>query len=309
MPARKHIGAALLAVCAVLASPAARSNGLGADAIFARAKDNWRARREAPYVSFSLRERYTWRSRVHDNWWQADYRDRDRALVLRRVSTAEGDDARMRGAPIALDLHWHHTEAPADSIDTNPDADAFPILDPLIEPNASFGMLVREPAARLADDDALLDAPTPPAGLPSAAPEAAAAAPELREIGRVEATARDYAIALSGEEKLQTVDAYHLTLTPLRDPRRYRLRDLWVDASSFTTLRLAVQGLFAGKPYEDARWIVNYAEFDGRPYIQQIRTDDTLRFGLDRYVSGLQFDFVQYAFPGSLPDITFAHLL
>ncbi|MBC5803131.1 MAG: hypothetical protein GIX03_09105 [Candidatus Eremiobacteraeota bacterium] len=98
-------------------------------------------------------------------------------------------------------------------------------------------------------------------------------------------------------------------LTPLRQPRLYRLRDLWVDTSDYATVKLDVDGLFQGKPYDDARWTVTYTELDGRPYVQQIKTDDTLRFGFDRYVSGLEYDFVQYDFPQAIAPLEFSHLL
>jgi len=309
------ICAAFLAssVVAALAAPDARVPG--ADAIFARAKNAWRARVEAPYVSFNLRERYSWRSRLHDEWWQAAYRDRDRALVLRRVTVAAAEDERLKGAAISLRMRLHSGDLKADSFDTNAAADAFPVLDPLIEPNASFGLLRQEPKAELALVNALSDSPaarpvaSPQPQAPQAAPSPQASQSALRELARVEAVARDYAIALAGEEQIQSVDAYHLTLRPLRDPLVYRLRDLWVDANSYRTLQLGVQGLFEGKPYDEARWVVTYVDFNGRSYVQQIHTDEILRFGMDRFVSGLQFDFVQYDFPPSLPDLTFTHYI
>ena len=296
-----------------LAHPAASMPG--ADAIFARAKSAWRTRVEAPYVTFNLRERYTWRNRLHDEWWQAAYRDHDRALVLRRVTVAAAEDERLKGAAISLRMRLHSGDLKADSFDTNASADAFPLLDPLIEPNASFGLLRQEPKAELELANALVspasarpDASAPAQALqPAPSPQASQSA--LRELARVEAVARDYSIALAGEERIQSVDAYHLTLRPLRDPLTYRLRDLWVDANTYRTLQVGVQGLFEGKPYDEARWLVTYVEFAGRSYVQQIHTDETLRFGLDRYVSGLQFDFVQYDFPQSLPDVTFARYI
>ena len=125
----------------------------------------------------------------------------------------------------------------------------------------------------------------------------------------MEAVSRDYTIAVAGTERVRGTDAYHLTLTPLRAPRLNRLRDLWIDVSTNETMQLAVHGLFDGKPYDDARWLVTYVEFGGRGYVQQVRTDDTLRFGLDRYVAGLQYDFVGYDFPESIPGATFERLL
>jgi hypothetical protein len=285
--------------------------------IFTRAKALWRARSDVPFVSYSLLERYTWRDRVHDNWWQASYRTRDRALALRRTIVAEQEQQRLKGSAIGL-IIGHRARARADSLDTNPDADAFPILDPLIEPDASFGLVRRAGEASLADgrmpsqlqaslNAAALAVPTAvPAPTPTAVPSSAASSDAvLREVGRVEAVARDYRIALAGTEHLRYGDAYHLTLEPLHDPKRYRLRDLWVATDSFAVERIVLDGLFDGKPYDGARWTIDYLPIGDRWYVQQIKTGETLRFGLDRYVSGLEFDFVQYEFPKDVPGITF----
>ncbi|MFY9781805.1 MAG: hypothetical protein WAJ85_15000 [Candidatus Baltobacteraceae bacterium] len=306
--------ALLLAVCAFSAAPAAPDvapGTLDADGIFARAKAEWRARAEAPFVRYNLLERYTWRGRTHDNWWQAAYRSSDHALVLHRTIVAEQEEERLKGSPIKINLRFHHADASGDQLDTNPNADAFPVLDPLIEPDASFGMRRHEPQA------ALVGAATPAPGLETALPAAPSSQPEvpepgetpLRELIRVEAVARDYRIALAGIEHLRYGDAYHLTLQPLREPNAHRLRDLWVATDTYATVQLTLAGLFEGKPYAEARWTVTYTPLDGRWYVQQIKTADTLRFGLDRFVSDLEYDFVQYDFPASIPDITFERLL
>jgi len=132
---RRVVGAlAVLALAgsAALASPAPQDP----EGIFARAKAEWRARARAPFVQFSLLERYTWRGRAHDNWWQAAYRSADHALVLRRTIVSQQEEGRLKGSPIKLNLTFHRAAAGADRFDTNPNADAFPILDPLIEPDA-----------------------------------------------------------------------------------------------------------------------------------------------------------------------------
>ncbi|GAC1305262.1 MAG: hypothetical protein NVSMB19_16610 [Vulcanimicrobiaceae bacterium] len=293
-----------------------------ADAIFSAAKSAWRTRREAPYVAFNLRERYEWRGRTHDNWWQVSYRDMDRMLALRRLIVMDDERERLKGVGIGLHIKFHKQAAKADSFDTNASADAFPILEPQIEPNASFGLLKREPKMALVGRATPLPA-TGPNAAPSAAPVATPTATPvktaspylvatekpLREVGRVEAVARDYAIAFAGSERVRGSETYHLSLTPLRNPHVYRLRDLWVESTTFATVQLAVQGLFDGRPYDDARWTVGFTPIDGRYYIQQIRADEPLRFGLDRVVRGLTFDFVSYAFPPAIPDMTFQRLL
>jgi len=297
--------AALVVFSVLIASPPrAQGEAPQADAIFARAKAAWRARIDVPFVRYGLLERYQWRNRSHDNWWHVSFRQNDGALALTRIIVPEDESARLRGAPITINLHWHHGAAHADSFDTNPDADAFPVLDPQISPASSFGLLRQDTKISLVG--------APPV-TPSARPEVAVSPPPtpvpgetpLRELARVEAVAHDYQIEFAGTERIGDADTYHLTLTPLRDPHVYRLRDLWVDTASYATVQLALAGLFEGRPYDDARWLVSYVRLDGRYYVGQIKAQDQLKFGLDRYVDGLEFDFVQYEFPADIPPMTF----
>ncbi len=303
-------------------APAAEASTAGAltpDAIFSRAKAAWRSRVDAPFVTYGLRERYTWRNRVHDNWWQGYFRSADDALVLRRVVVAADEAARLRGTAIGIDYHIHNGSARVDSLETNADADAFPILDPLVDPTASFGL------TRGAAQHVSLEAPRAFGASPSPSPTPrtfsqrlsllagpspvpGASDPPLRELAHIEAVARDYRIALVGTERVRDVDAYHLSLVPIREPNRNRLRDLWVGTGDYATVKLATAGLFNGRPYDEALWTVTYVQMDGRPYVQQIKTDETLRFGIDRFVSGLEYDFVGYAFPASIDPLEFRSL-
>ena len=299
-----------------------------AEAIFGQAKGVWRGRAEAPFVRYSLLERYTWRKRVHDNWWRAAYRNRDRRLSLQRVIEPGEEAARLRGMAIGINFNIHHGKMHTDSVDTNADADAFPILDPLIDPNASFGLAGFDAKPALSGAKpydvtlAPVAAPPPPA---AAAPVSSSEPSEsrsgtfsrapvpsetpLRELVRVEAVARDYAIALAGVERVRDQDAYHLTLVPLRQPRTHRLRDLWVATKTYETLKLDVDGLFGGRPYDDARWTITFVDFNGLAYVQQIRADATLRFGIDRFVDDLEYDFVEYSFPQAMSPLEFDRLL
>ncbi|MDQ2909023.1 MAG: hypothetical protein M3R44_06710 [Candidatus Eremiobacteraeota bacterium] len=318
---RGRFNLSVLAAFALVSSLGAHARAAAtptADAIFARAKHAWHERRTLPFVEYGLLERYTWRAHTHDNWWHAAYRASDHALVLHRIIVAEAEQQRLRGTAFALHLRTHWGSARADTLETNPNADAFPVLDPQVDPDASFGLVRHAPHAELIGN-AFLNEPTPqpsaaatatplPSPSPSVAPGVPTEAP-LRELVRVEAVARDYTIVLAGIDHVRAVEAYHLVLTPLREPNLYRLRDLWVDTSDYETVKLAVDGLFEGKPYDAARWTVTYVNFNGEPYVQQIKTDDTLRFGMDRYVAGLEYDFVQYAFPQTISPIEFTRLL
>ena len=316
-PLSFSLGLLTLGALALGASPPADpAAGASGDAIFARAKAVWRERSEAPFVRYSLLERYVWRNRTHDNWWVGLYRGSDRTLVLHRLIVAQQEDERLKGAAVSLNFHIHNGAARVDTLETNASADAFPVLDPLVDPDASFGLGRRASGATLAGNDASstpTTAPAMPLATPSVAPsgtlELAVGAKPLRELVRVEAIARDYRIAVVGVERVRDADTYHLTLVPLRDPRLYRLRDLWVATSDFATIKLDVDGLFAGKPYDGARWTVTYVELDGRPYVQQIKTDEALHFGLDRNVAGLEYDFVGYDFPRTMSPMEFDRVL
>jgi len=309
---------ALLGVAPAIAplSPAAAAPEPAAEAIFARAKSAWHTAPSEPFVRFNLLERYTWRNRPHDEWWAGAFRASDGALALHRTVTTTSDAPRLRGTSIGVNVDFHRSPAHVDNLETSASADAFPVLDPLIPPDDAFGLVPGASRAVLAGpvpvtpepDVRLAASPPPAASTPFVVTPGPSEAP-LREIVRVEAVARDYRIALAGREPVRGIDAYHLTLVPLREPGRYRLRDVWVAVADAQTLRLSIAGLFTGKPYDGARWTVDYVAEGGRPYLQQIKTTDTLRFGADRSVPGLEYDFVQYAFPQAIAPWEFAHLL
>jgi hypothetical protein len=271
--------------------------------LFKLAKGAWNARTEAPFVTYNLRERYSWRGHIHDNWWTAYYRASDHNLVLHRMLVAQDEARRLRGFPIAFNMHLHKSDVRATDVDTSADADAFPILDPLIAPADSFGLLAHAPQAALVER-----APVPAQTI---SPEPAAPEPDgpLRVVAHVEASSRDYAIAFVGTDAIDNADTYHLALTPLHDPQKYRLRDLWIDPETYSTKRLTVQGLFAGKPYDGALWTVDYIFLAGRSYLRDIRATQPLHFGMDRSVGDLEYDFVGYDFPPTIDDLTFRRLL
>lgn len=111
----------------------------------------------------------------------------------------------------------------------NPDVDFFGV--PFLAPNYSFGIgvaprgraspsfdpmeLVREIRAEFHD----LQPPSRNVPVP-------AASPGLRQIAVVSTRTRTYDITLAGIEPVDGTQAYHLVLRPVRDPGRYRLRDL-----------------------------------------------------------------------------------
>jgi hypothetical protein len=258
-----------------------------AERAFARARDVWRARTDVAYVRYGTLVRYLHDGHVFDNWWDVYYRSSDGALALSRLHDIAEENHRLGGVPFSIFGYKF--------FDTNRDAEPIRLDDPRIDPASSFGVLNRFGTTIL------------PRAAPSARPREpiASAAPEFREISRVEANTREYDIRIAGTESLAGAPALHLTLAPLRDPKLNRLRDLWLDPATFRTIQMRVQGLLGGKPYDGIAWTVHYVLVDGRQYIQQIVADEPLDFGVDTKIPKLEFDFVDYHFPADVPKFTF----
>ncbi len=60
---------------------------------------------------------------------------------------------------------------------------------------------------------------------------------------------------------------YHLSLQPVEDPLKYRLRDLWVNASTYVTERARIGANFTDAATEKVPWTVRFQQIDGATYI------------------------------------------
>lgn len=89
----------------------------------------------------------------------------------------------------------------------------------------------------------------------------------LKTIALVSSSAHAYRIALVGIESDQYGPAYHLTLSPLHDPLKYRLRDLWIDTQTFVTDRARIGANFTDVATESVPWMVRFQQIGGATYI------------------------------------------
>jgi hypothetical protein len=281
-PSRAALTAGLALVASLLLPSAPSRGGIDAESVFLRAKQTWRGRAEARFVSYAVRSSYGFHNHTIENWFQLTYRATDGALAIRPIVLP--DEARRKEGGVPLYLFGLKI------FDTNPDADAIDVRAPAIEPAFTFGLLPRSflPTVPAAPDD-----PTPE-------PEQE----RMREIGRVIAVNLEYAVTFVGEEHLRYGDALHLALQPLRDPHLNRLRDIWVAKDSYLLLRERVAGLFEIEPYDRIDWVVRFVPLDGRMYIQQIEAEKDMEFGIER-IRHMQLDFVDYHFPSDVPDYVF----
>ncbi len=279
---------ALLGAAAPEPSPTPSPN-LEAERIFANVRDVWRQRVDVPYLRYGALERYQHGKFVVDTWWDAYYRTKDGSIKLLRLHDIPAENARLRGVGFSI----FGTEI----FNTNPDSEPIRVDDPQIAPDESFGLRTRF-AASLS-----LASPSPgPAASNGSSPDPQDA---LRQITRVEANTRAYQIEIVGPETVIEQQSLHLKLTPLRDPKINRLRDVWVDPATYRTIQVRVQGILNGKPYDGVSWMVRYVVLAGRNYVQQIFAEGPLNFGLDTSIPKFEFDFVDYQFPATVPKFTF----
>ncbi|MBD5607076.1 MAG: hypothetical protein IAI48_18625 [Candidatus Eremiobacteraeota bacterium] len=251
-----------------------------AEALFAKARTYWRTRTDVPYLRYGALVRYLHNGHVFDNWWDAYERTADKAIGLQPLVDPVENNRRIAGVPFSI--------FGIKVFDTNRDAEPIRVGEPRIDPTSSFGVTGRSVS---------LATPAPPVP--------ATTDPQLREIGSVAASVRAYDIEIAGTEHVDDVDTTHLTFVPLRDPGVNRIRDLWLDPQTGRPVRMVVQGILSGKPYDEVPWTIRYTLVDGREYVQQLIADEPLKFGFEATVSKFEFDFVDFHFPSEAPQFTF----
>lgn len=132
-------------------------------------------------------------------------------------------------------------------------------------------------------------------------------------IGHVAVTGGDYDVTLLGEEDDDGFPVYHLSLQPLHDPDRNRLRELWVDEKTFDVRKLVTSGIFPGGPPAQVPWTVKFIQLQGHWFIRTESTAATLRspghlFGGATEYQGITYTFGAYEYPGLILDIEFTPL-
>ncbi|MGZ3504356.1 MAG: hypothetical protein ACXVAW_07310 [Vulcanimicrobiaceae bacterium] len=170
---------------------------------------------------------------------------------------------------------------------------------PELAPNYSFGIAKYVPG-RPHDSKDLVQEIRREYHDPAPAATAPPPSSDLKVIGNVEAMRRDYVMTYDGIEPVNGHDDYHVSLRATHDPKRFRLRELWVNDKSFMTDKLVSDGNFAEGPGQSVRWNVTFAQVDGAPVIVSESTDATLRLHRRGY-SNISIAFAQMTPLQSLP--------
>lgn len=230
-------------------------------AIFERARDVWASQRYPAVVSYvvdvhAADNGNTGHRHYHEYWSSSDNR-----VVVKPPVSDEQLAHPYKPSPGVNFMGWNigAPRAGAGARDF--------IGVPLVAPNYSFGLYPYRPAAKI-----------PPAQLVEQirreyhdpAPKKVDTLEKqsgLKTIAIVSSSARAYRISLVGTESDEYGQAYHLSLQPLRDPLKYRLRDLWIDTKTFVTARARIGGNFTDTACENAAWMVRFQQIGGATYI------------------------------------------
>jgi hypothetical protein len=102
-----------------------------------------------------------------------------------------------------------------------------------------------------------------------------------------------------------TGNVAHLLLTPLRDPTRNRLRELWVETDTGYVRQAIVEGVGSRPPIDEGRFKVTFVRVQGGTYIDTIQSIDTIHFGDNDDVSDLRFTFENLALMNTSPKYSF----
>jgi hypothetical protein len=124
-----------------------------------------------------------------------------------------------------------------------------------------------------------------------AASQADAEVEELPVIAVVATQTRDYTIDFVDDETIDDTPVYHLHLTPLRNPKTNRLRELWAGVDDHLPRRATVAGNFTIAPLVDVPWTIDFTVVDGAPYIQRERADAVLYMQHRQVVRDAQISF------------------
>ena len=152
--------------------------------------------------------------------------------------------------------------------------------------------------------------PPAPAQFSRARPVATATS-DIKTLGHIRTVGRDYDATLLGSEPYFNRYVYHLKLTPLGDPRVYRLREAWVDTQAFIIWKLRVDGIFDTGPASKVPWDVYYTIFGGHWFMALESTQATVHTGgfwegtPDTDWNGISYRFSDFSFPESTYDFEF----
>lgn len=261
---RTRLALAVLAFAALWAgSSAATTAAPDPYGIFAKTRAYWLQQHYPATldyrVAISANDNGTERVERYDSVYDA----LDNAISVDPVSDYEREHPIDPGNNVGYVLGPYHFSKPSDPGDI--------IGVPRLAPNYSFGMAPFVPATSVSIDSEELVAsvrrqfgdlgPSRNSQLP------------FRIIGSVSTYDRAYHISMLGFASINGHDCYHLGFTPERDLARNRIREAWIDRSSYAPWRIIDATNFRSSVPASVAWTIDFTDVNGAHYISQERAN------------------------------------
>ena len=254
MIAAAFVLAALLDTAPAAASPSATLTA--ADALFAAAR---RARSESAYAHYAVYATVvTFRQNGHHvvNTWSTIEDLRRRVVHAHSLAREEAAHPHVaHGTNIGFSVGPAGIQPPG----------VMPPKGRIVNPERADGPIGQLSFA--VDQDFGLALTAPPITASADMSEVASSVSTLQKIGRTGTVARTYDVTDLGDVADNGVALHHLGLRPLREPRRFRLRELWLDAKTSLPVRAVVAGIGNRRPLDGVDWRVEFTQLEGGTYI------------------------------------------
>lgn len=280
---------AILGICTLLivvrasCAPAPATPSLLSDPyqIYARTRAAWAAQRYPDFVAYTIRVDVDERGVPKTKHYHAIYEQPNGKIHVAAVSDEEHDNPpNPSGVTIHLLPKRQHI-AIMDKRVGNPGEAVDYLGIPMLAPNYSFGLGLPLPGDAAANDDLVAQIreqyhdPMPPVKV-----QQVNGSGQLKSIASVTVIAHQYKIALTGIEKIDGTDCYHLVMQPATEPQRYRLRELWIETQTYETRRLLTAYNFTNSRVP---WLVTFADIGGARYISSEVAQAPVGVGDHRY--------------------------
>jgi hypothetical protein len=115
----------------------------------------------------------------------------------------------------------------------------------------------------------------------------------LPVIGRTGTVVRQYEVSLIETVTDAQGPEYHLRLTPTHDPERLRLRELWVDGTSWLPEESVVAGIGDHPPLTKVSWRIEYRQTKGATYIARETALGDVDYGKAGTLHDVSVDFAE----------------
>lgn len=250
--------------------------------VFARARGVWSTQHYPHFLAYTIAVNVIEGGVAKSKHYHLTYDAQTDKIQVNPVS-----DEEKSAPPVARGFLWHlqpkrQHQTLFDKKVGNPGEAVDYLGVPMLAPTYSFGMKALSGSESGRDDDQLVaqirqEFNDP---VPLAKDRELASQGQRKAIADVTSRARSYVIRLVGIEAVDGQPCYHLALVPNGNPHVLRLRDAWIDTSSFQTRQIVTDGNFTGS---NVPWLISFENISGALYIVSEMAQAPIGVGEHRY--------------------------